>query len=150
MHRTLPRRSNPHGLGDVDALRADPRGAPWPVLDRVRAIDWMVCVGLYFARMFFITGGYHRYFAHRTYKMGRVMQFLMAAAAGPRRSQKGVLWWAAHHRKHHKFSDQPGDVHSPKDGLGWAHVRWILCHAARRDRLEVDQGLCQVPGAASG
>jgi stearoyl-CoA desaturase (Delta-9 desaturase) len=93
-----------------------------------KAIDWIVCGGLYFARMFFITGAYHRYFSHRSYKMGRVMQFLMALG-GTLAVQKGVLWWAAHHRKHHKFSDQPGDVHSPKDGLGWAHVRWILCDA---------------------
>jgi len=93
----------------------------------VRPIDWVVCGALYFARMFFITGGYHRYFAHRSYKMGRVMQFLMAFG-GTTAVQKGVLWWAAHHRKHHKFSDQIGDVHSPKDGLGWAHVGWILSH----------------------
>jgi len=92
-----------------------------------RPIDWAVCAGLYFARMFFITGAYHRYFSHRTYKMGRVMQFLMALG-GTMAVQKGVLWWAAHHRKHHKLSDQPGDIHSPKDGLGWSHVGWILSH----------------------
>jgi stearoyl-CoA desaturase (delta-9 desaturase) len=92
----------------------------------VRPIDWAVCVGLYFGRMFFITGAYHRYFSHRSYKMGRVMQFLMALG-GTMAVQKGVLWWAAHHRRHHKFSDQPGDVHSPKEGLLWAQVGWILC-----------------------
>jgi stearoyl-CoA desaturase (delta-9 desaturase) len=90
-----------------------------------RAVDWVVCGALYFVRMFFITGAYHRYFAHRSYKMGRAMQFAMALG-GTLAVQKGVLWWAAHHRKHHKFSDQPGDVHSPKDGLGWAHVGWIM------------------------
>jgi stearoyl-CoA desaturase (Delta-9 desaturase) len=78
--------------------------------------------------MFFITGVYHRYFSHRSYKMGRVMQFLMALG-GTLAVQKGVLWWAAHHRKHHKFSDQPGDVHSPKDGLAWAHMTWIMSTA---------------------
>jgi stearoyl-CoA desaturase (delta-9 desaturase) len=93
-----------------------------------RAVDWVVCGALYFIRMFFITGVYHRYFSHRSYKMGRVMQFLMALG-GTLAVQKGVLWWAAHHRKHHKFSDQPGDVHSPKDGLGWAHIGWITSTA---------------------
>jgi stearoyl-CoA desaturase (delta-9 desaturase) len=90
-----------------------------------RAIDWIVCGALYFVRMFFITGVYHRYFSHRSYKMGRVMQFLMAFG-GTLAVQKGVLWWAAHHRKHHKLSDQAGDVHSPKDGLFWAHIGWIM------------------------
>lgn len=94
----------------------------------VSAGEWAVCGALYFARMFFITAVYHRYFAHRSYKMGRVMQLLMAIG-GTTATQKGPLWWAAHHRLHHKFSDQPGDIHSPKDGLLWSHMGWILCHA---------------------
>ena len=43
-----------------------------------RTRDVVLCVALYFIRMFFISAGYHRYFAHRGYKMGRVMQFLVA------------------------------------------------------------------------
>ncbi len=81
----------------------------------------------YAVRMFGITAGYHRYFAHRTYKMGRGMQFFMALL-GTLSLQKGVLWWAAHHRAHHKFSDEPEDIHSPRQrGFWWAHVGWILC-----------------------
>ena len=40
--------------------------------------DVVLCIALYVVRMFFITAAYHRYFGHRAYKMGRVMQFLMA------------------------------------------------------------------------
>ncbi|MFQ5779366.1 MAG: hypothetical protein ACE5HN_01110, partial [Nitrospiria bacterium] len=65
--------------------------------------DAGLCVTLYFGRMFFITAGYHRYFAHRGYKLGRVMQFLMALG-GATAAQKGVLWWAGHHRDHHRNS----------------------------------------------
>src|SRR5256886_7559649 len=55
----------------------------------------------FFGRMFFITAGYHRYFAHRSYKLGRVAQFVMAFGGG-RAFQKGVLWCARHHpRQHH-------------------------------------------------
>ncbi len=86
-----------------------------------------LCVAMYYVRMFFITAGYHRYFSHRSYKMGRVMQFLMALG-GTTATQKGVLWWAGHHRHHHKHSDQPADVHSPKKGLIWSHLGWILCN----------------------
>src|SRR5262245_62089671 len=64
----------------------------------------LLCVALYFGRMFFVTAGYHRYFAHRSYKMGRIMQFVMAWGASTS-CQKGVLWWAAHHRTHHRYSD---------------------------------------------
>src|SRR5215470_11546456 len=88
------------------------------------ALAW--CAATFFARMFGVTAGYHRYFSHRTYKMGRVMQFLMALL-GTLALQKGVLWWAAHHRAHHKFSDEPEDIHSPRQrGIWWAHVGWIL------------------------
>ncbi len=91
-----------------------------------RAIDWIVCVALYWIRMFFVTGVYHRYFAHRTYKTSRVMQFLLAFGAMTT-AQQGVLWWAAHHRHHHRHSDQPGDVHSVRqDGLLYSHVGWMF------------------------
>jgi stearoyl-CoA desaturase (delta-9 desaturase) len=86
----------------------------------------VVALALYYVRMFGITAGYHRYFAHRSYKTGRVFQFLLAFL-GATSAQKGVLWWAAHHRDHHKFSDQPEDIHSPvQRGFWWSHVGWIL------------------------
>lgn len=109
-----------------------------------RAIDWIVCGGLYVLRMFFITGVYHRYFSHRSYKMGRIMQFLMAWG-GASAAQKGPLWWAAHHRTHHKHSDQPLDVHSPKHGLAWAHVGWILTSDADRTRFENIKDFAKYP-----
>ncbi len=96
------------------------------ILTGTRWIDWVVCLALYYVRMFGITAGYHRYFSHRAYKMGRITQFLMAFL-GSSSAQKGVLWWAAHHRDHHKYSDHEGDIHSPRLGVMWSHVSWILC-----------------------
>lgn len=91
----------------------------------MRWIDVFVCIGLYYGRMFFITAGFHRYFAHRTYTMGRWMQFLMAFG-GTMAAQKGVLWWASYHRHHHHYSDQPQDIHSPHQGFWWSHIGWIM------------------------
>jgi stearoyl-CoA desaturase (Delta-9 desaturase) len=89
---------------------------------------------LYLPRMFFVTGGYHRYFAHRSYKTSRVFQFILALGAQCT-TQKGVLWWAAHHRMHHKQSDQPGDLHSVRQsGFWWSHMGWLLS----RDLDETD------------
>jgi len=87
--------------------------------------DWVLCAVLYVVRMFFITAGYHRYFSHRSFRMNRTFQFLMAFG-GTTAVQKGPLWWAGHHRIHHRFTDLDGDVHSPRDGLWWSHVGWIL------------------------
>jgi len=83
-------------------------------------------LALYWGRMFFITAGYHRYFSHRSYKLGRAMQFVMAFG-GASAAQKGPLWWASHHRNHHRYSDTDRDLHSPLKGFWWSHVGWILC-----------------------
>jgi stearoyl-CoA desaturase (Delta-9 desaturase) len=41
--------------------------------------------------------------------------------------QRGPIWWAAHHRHHHAYSDQPEDVHSPRQrGFIWSHAGWFL------------------------
>ncbi len=85
-----------------------------------------IAVGSYFFRMFFITGGYHRYFSHRSYRTSRAFQFILAFFAQTS-AQKGALWWAAHHRDHHKYADSAGDPHSPRlAGLWHAHVGWVL------------------------
>jgi stearoyl-CoA desaturase (delta-9 desaturase) len=87
-----------------------------------------VAVGaaLYALRMFAITGFYHRYFSHRSFRTGRWAQFAFAVL-GASATQRGPLWWAAHHRKHHRHSDTDLDVHSPRrHGFWWSHMGWIL------------------------
>ncbi len=105
------------------ALQAVPLLAIFTGVSRT-ALILLACT--YFGRMFFITAGYHRYFAHRSYRLGRVAQFVFAFG-GLTCAQKGPLWWAGHHRNHHKFSDTDRDIHSPRDGFWWSHVGWILC-----------------------
>ena len=98
----------------------------------------VLCLVLHCVKMFFITGGYHRYFSHRAFKTGRVMQFILAFGGGMA-AQKGALWWAAHHRRHHAYTDQEGDVHSPKKGFWWSHMTWIMCskfHATDYDAIK--------------
>lgn len=90
----------------------------------------VVCVALYFIRMFAITAFYHRYFSHKSFKTNRFWQFCFAVL-GNSATQRGPLWWAAHHRKHHKHSDEHDDLHSPvKHGFWWSHMGWFTCDAA--------------------
>jgi stearoyl-CoA desaturase (delta-9 desaturase) len=95
----------------------------------VVGVSWegvVLCLSSYYLRMFFITAGFHRYFAHRSYRLGRAPQFLLAFLAQTS-AQKGVLWWAGNHRHHHRWSDTPRDLHSPlQDGFFWSHIGWIL------------------------
>ena len=85
----------------------------------------LLCAVTYFVRVFAITGVYHRYFSHRGYKTSRIFQFVLAFL-GTSCTQKGPLWWAATHRLHHRYSDQPGDPHSPKEGFWYSHQGWIF------------------------
>jgi stearoyl-CoA desaturase (delta-9 desaturase) len=99
----------------------------------------------YFARMTFVTIGYHRYFSHRSFKTSRWFQFVLAFLAESS-AQKGALWWAAHHRDHHKYSDQPLDIHSPRQkGLWMAHVGWILCRKYDQTKYERIKDFAQYP-----
>ncbi len=106
--------------------------------------DWLLCAVLYVTRMFFITAGYHRYFSHRSYRMGRVPQFLMALG-GTCAVQKGPLWWAGHHRLHHRYTDLDDDVHSPRDGVWWSHVGWILSTKYKTTDLTVIRDFAAYP-----
>jgi stearoyl-CoA desaturase (Delta-9 desaturase) len=97
-------------------------------------ITWqsvVVCVVLYWGRIFAIGAGYHRYFAHRGYSTSRAFQFVLAAMSQST-AQKSVLWWASKHRHHHLYSDTECDVHSPRHkGFLYSHVGWIF--ARRHD-----------------
>jgi len=115
----------------IDWIRAAPfigvhlacLAAFWVGISRTAVI---VAVISYAVRMFAITGFYHRYFAHRTFRTSRTLQFLFACL-GASSVQKGPLWWAAHHRRHHQHADTPGDPHSPRlHGLFWSHMGWFL------------------------
>jgi stearoyl-CoA desaturase (delta-9 desaturase) len=103
-----------------------------------------VCVASYLLRMFAITAFYHRYFAHRAFRTSRAMQFVFAVI-GASATQRGPLWWAAHHRRHHKRADAAGDPHSPREGLAWSHMGWFLSRAHFATEWEQIPDLARYP-----
>jgi stearoyl-CoA desaturase (delta-9 desaturase) len=83
-----------------------------------------------------VTVGYHRLFTHRSFMTTRAVRALLAVL-GSMAVEGPLLEWVATHRKHHRFSDKPGDPHSPHldDAPGWrgalhglvhAHVGWMF------------------------
>ncbi len=114
------------------------------LLTGVSAGTLLLALVLYFVRMFFITAGYHRYFSHRSYKMGRAAQFVMALG-GTTAAQKGPLWWASHHRAHHRYADTDRDIHSPRDGAIWSHVGWILSDKFKETELSSIKDFSRFP-----
>jgi stearoyl-CoA desaturase (delta-9 desaturase) len=101
-------------------------------------ITWQavaIGMGLYWLRIFAIGAGYHRYFSHRAYSTSRAAQFILAVLAQST-AQRSVLWWAAKHRHHHRHSDTPADVHSPRHkGFLYSHVGWIF--SAKHDTTDL-------------
>jgi stearoyl-CoA desaturase (delta-9 desaturase) len=98
-------------------------GVTWPAV--------ILCVALYWLRIFAIGAGYHRLFSHRAYSTSRAFRLILAVLAQST-AQKSVLWWAAKHRHHHLHSDTELDVHSPRHtGFLYSHVGWIF--AKRHD-----------------
>jgi len=95
-----------------------------------------VALGLYVVRMFAISAFYHRYFSHRAFKTSRAAQ-LAFAVLGASCVQRGPLWWASHHRRHHAHSDQPG--------LLWSHIGWLTSRGAFRTDLTAVPDLARFP-----
>jgi len=69
--------------------------------------------------------GYHRLLTHRGYKTPKWVEYSLTVCA-TLALEGGPIFWVATHRIHHKFSDQDGDPHSPRDGKWWSHMGWIL------------------------
>lgn len=92
------------------------RCSPWTV---GLAVLWFVLCGLG------ITGGYHRLFAHKSYKAAApVRAFYLAFGAAA--VQNSALKWSSDHRVHHAFTDTDRDPYNIRKGFLWAHLGWVL------------------------
>lgn len=111
----------------------------------VSPVALIVATALYVVRMFALTGFYHRYFAHRTFRASRPVQFAFAVL-GASSVQRGPLWWAGHHRNHHRHADTELDLHAPGvHGFLWSHMGWFLTPQAFRTDLARVPDLAKFP-----
>jgi len=103
--------------------------------------DLVVFAIMYVATGLGITVGFHRLFTHRAFKTKKGVRATLAIM-GSAAIEGPVISWVADHRKHHAFSDMPGDPHSPHvdhghglkgalRGLLHAHVGWLFIHTER-------------------
>ena len=104
----------------------------------------VLCVAFYVVRMWFITAGFHRYFAHRAFRTNRVFQFVLAFGGGAA-GQKGALWWAGHHRGHHRYTETERDPHTPLKGLWHSHIGWILSERWSPTDLDAIEDFARFP-----
>ncbi len=84
----------------------------------------------YIVGMWFVTVWRHRYFPHRSFKLREKWKWLEVPIAliCSMDAQRGVCEWSADHVWHHKYSDQPEDLHSCKETKStlWCHMFWVL------------------------
>jgi len=114
---------------------------------------WQDAVGMavgYAVTAMGITVGFHRLFTHRSFKTHRALRVLLAVI-GSAAVEGPLIEWVSNHRMHHRFSDHPGDPHSPHlgHGSGWgaalrglshAQIGWLLhaSHVANPQRYAPD------------
>jgi stearoyl-CoA desaturase (delta-9 desaturase) len=99
-------------------------------------LDLAIMAVMYMGTAIGITVGFHRLLTHRAFQTHSWMRYTLAVL-GEMAVQGPVIDWVADHRKHHTFTDEEGDPHSPHAGQGagidgmlkglWhAHTGWLF------------------------
>jgi stearoyl-CoA desaturase (delta-9 desaturase) len=97
--------------------------------------DLAIFAVMYLVTALGVTVGYHRLFTHRAFDAPKPVRYTLAVL-GSMAVQGPVLDWVADHRKHHAFTDEEEDPHSPHGhgsglrgalhGLFYAHMGWLF------------------------
>jgi stearoyl-CoA desaturase (delta-9 desaturase) len=101
----------------------------------ISSLEIGLLVTMYLLTMLGSDVGFHRYFAHNSFKTTTPIQAILAIL-GLMSAQGGLLYWVVGHPHHHKYSDVTGDLHSPHlsgkgiinqlRGFYHAHIGWVF------------------------
>lgn len=119
-------------------------------------VDLFVLMIMYAITGFGITVGYHRLLTHSSFKTYNFVKYAFAIC-GTMAVEGSPIAWVADHRKHHKYSDQPDDPHSPYfykqnaikgtlNALYHSHVGWLLKDRDMPDPENYCRDLCRDKG----
>jgi stearoyl-CoA desaturase (delta-9 desaturase) len=135
--------TSPRAAAAPPASTTPPPGISWGTVAGLGAIHFGAALGLvylilrpslptlllagalYLLGGLSITAGYHRLFAHRTYRASAPVRWFFLAF-GASTFQNSALSWSADHRAHHADTDGPGDPHAITKGVWWAHMGWLF------------------------
>jgi len=92
-------------------------GLSWPIM--IIFAFYLMATGLS------ITGGYHRFFSHKSYDANGFVKFLFLVF-GAAACQNSAIKWASDHRDHHRYVDQAPDPYNIRKGFFYAHMGWIF------------------------
>lgn len=136
---------------DAVARRRWQNGLDWPIVIWIAAIHVGILAAPFFftwkavaimAVLHWLTGGigvclgYHRQLTHGSFSTYQPVRLLLATLGGLS-GEGSAVTWVANHRKHHAFSDQEGDPHSPHDGGFWSHMLWFMPNFGGKYQVEL-------------
>jgi stearoyl-CoA desaturase (delta-9 desaturase) len=118
--------------------------------------DLVIFAVMYLTSALGVTVGFHRHLTHRAFDTSKPLHYALAIM-GSLSVQGPVLAWVADHRKHHTFSDEEGDPHSPHAGQGagvagmftglyHAHVGWLFETNGQAEKRRYCPDLASDPG----
>ena len=117
--------------------------------------DLAILALMYVVTALGVTVGYHRLLTHGAFDAPRPVRHALAAL-GSMAVQGSVIDWVADHRKHHAFTDEDGDPHSPHGhggglrgalgGLWHAHMGWLFETQGHADKRRFARELVEDPG----
>jgi sn-2 palmitoyl-lipid 9-desaturase len=126
-------------------------GLDWPVVIWIFVVHLgLLAAPFYFtwkavaimAVLHWLTGGvgvclgYHRHLTHGSFSTYRPVRWLLALCGGLS-GEGSAITWVANHRKHHAFSDQEGDPHSPRQGGLWSHMLWFMPNYGQKCQADI-------------
>jgi stearoyl-CoA desaturase (delta-9 desaturase) len=103
----------------------------------ITAVDLALFAGMSVLTQVGISVGYHRHFSHRAFQATQPVRVLLAVL-GSAAAQGSLVYWVSNHRRHHQYTDRPGDLHSPYiegerplgklEGFWHSHMGWTFDH----------------------
>jgi stearoyl-CoA desaturase (delta-9 desaturase) len=100
----------------------------------IRPVEIIAFVLMFLATGLSITAGYHRHFAHVSYKANSLVR-LFYLVFGACAMQNSALNWASDHRLHHRFTDTDMDPYNAGQGFFWSHIGWIFYQSREEKQL---------------
>src|SRR5919202_2718918 len=117
--------------------------------------DLAILAVMYLTTALGVTVGYHRLLTHRAFDAPRPVRYTLAVL-GEMAVQGSVIDWVADHRKHHAFTDEDDDPHSPHGhggglagalrGLWYAHMGWLFETQGHATKRRYARDLLEDPG----
>jgi len=82
-----------------------------------------------------ITMGAHRLLTHRSFNTPKWLEYVITLFSFTA-LQGSSIEWVGTHRRHHQYSEQREDPHSPMVSFLWSHILWMIIKNSELDNLE--------------